>query len=291
MARFRLPPERRKIKPMPELPEVETTRRGIQAALIGHTVTKVIVREPRLRWPVPTNLDRELCGQTFTAIKRRGKYLLLETAAGHLIIHLGMSGSLRTIDASTPPRPHDHVDIVLDNGKCLRLHDPRRFGAVLWSCDDPLRHPLLVKLGPEPITSDIDQQVFNGDYLYDRSRGRRRAVREFIMDSHTVVGVGNIYANEALFVAGIDPRRGAGRVSRQRYRHLATAITDTLTRAIAAGGTTLRDFSNADGDPGYFQQTLHVYAREGKNCRNCGNKIRRLVRGGRSLFYCPRCQH
>lgn len=275
---------------MPELPEVEITRRGIQPALVGRRVTDVIVRESRLRWPVPKNLGKNLIGQTITGVGRRGKYLLIKTAPGHLIIHLGMSGSLRTIDASTPPRRHDHIDIVLDSGKCLRLRDPRRFGAVLWSSDDPLRHPLLVKLGPEPITSDMDQQVFNGDYLYDRSRGRRRAVREFIMDSHIVVGVGNIYANEALFIAGIDPRRGAGRISRPRYRHLATAIADTLTRAIAAGGTTLRDFSNADGDPGYFQQTLNVYAREGENCRNCGNKIRRLVRSGRSLYYCPRCQ-
>ena len=275
---------------MPELPEVEITRRGIQPALVGRRVTDVIVRESRLRWPVPKNLGKNLIGQTITGVGRRGKYLLIKTALGHLIIHLGMSGSLRTIDASIPPRRHDHIDIVLDSGKCLRLRDPRRFGAVLWSSDDPLRHPLLVKLGPEPITSDIDQQVFNGDYLYDRSRGRRRAVREFIMDSHIVVGVGNIYANEALFIAGIDPRRGAGRISRPRYRHLATAIADTLTRAIAAGGTTLRDFSNADGDPGYFQQTLNVYAREGENCRNCGNKIQRLVRSGRSLYYCPRCQ-
>ncbi|MEE8481909.1 MAG: bifunctional DNA-formamidopyrimidine glycosylase/DNA-(apurinic or apyrimidinic site) lyase [Acidiferrobacterales bacterium] len=276
---------------MPELPEVEITRRGIQAALIGHTVTKVIVRESRLRWPVPPQLDHELRGQTFTAIKRRGKYLLLETAAGHLIIHLGMSGSLRTIDAATPPRRHDHVDIVLDTGQCLRLHDPRRFGAVLWTRDDPLQHPLLVKLGPEPINSDLDQQIFSGDYLYEKSRGRRRAVREFIMDSHIVVGVGNIYANEALFLAGIDPRRGAGRIGLQRYRNLVAAIGDTLARAIAAGGTTLRDFSNADGNPGYFQQTLNVYGREGKKCRKCGHNIQRLVQGGRSIFYCQHCQH
>lgn len=276
---------------MPELPEVEITRRGIQAALIGHTVTKVIVRESRLRWPVPPQLDRELRGQTFTAIKRRGKYLLLETAAGHLIIHLGMSGSLRTIDATTPPRRHDHVDIVVDTGLCLRLHDPRRFGAVLWSRDDPLQHPLLVKLGPEPISNDLDQQIFSGDYLYEKSRGRRRAVREFIMDSHIVVGVGNIYANEALFLAGIDPRRGAGRIGLPRYRNLVAAIGDTLARAIAAGGTTLRDFSNADGNPGYFQQTLNVYGREGKKCRKCDHNIRRSVQGGRSLFYCQHCQH
>jgi len=275
---------------MPELPEVETTRRGIQAALIGRTVTKVIVRQPQLRWPVPSRLDQKLCGQQFTAINRRGKYLLLATTAGHVIIHLGMSGSLRTIDASTAPQKHDHIDIILDNGKCLRLHDPRRFGAVLWTRDDPRHHPLLVKLGPEPIPNDMDEQVFSGDYLYDKSRGRRRAVREFIMDSHIVVGIGNIYANEALFLAGINPRRGAGRIGRLRYHRLAKAIRDTLSRAIAAGGTTLRDFSNANGDPGYFQQTLNVYGRQGEDCPGCGKNIVRLVLHNRSLFYCTRCQ-
>ncbi len=276
---------------MPELPEVETTRRGIQPALVGRKVTDVIVRESRLRWPVPKSLGHNLIGQTITDVGRRGKYLLLKTAAGHVIIHLGMSGSLRIIDASTAPGKHDHVDIVLNDGKCLRLHDPRRFGAVLWTQQDPAQHKLLSSLGPEPITSDIDQQVFDGDYLYDKSHGRRRAVREFIMDSHIVVGVGNIYANEALFHAGIDPRRAAGRISRSRYHRLATAIHDTLSRAIAAGGTTLRDFSNADGRPGYFQQTLAVYAQEGEKCPKCGARIRRITKGGRSVFFCPRCQY
>jgi formamidopyrimidine-DNA glycosylase len=275
---------------MPELPEVETTRRGIQPALVGRSLTNVIVRDPRLRWPVPKTLGKNLIGQTISDVSRRGKYLLIKTAAGHVIIHLGMSGSLRIIDASTTPRKHDHVDFVLDNGKCLRLHDPRRFGSVLWTEDDPLNHPLLVKLGPEPISNDIDSQIFNGDYLYDKSRGRTRAVREFIMDSHIVVGVGNIYANEALFLAGIDPRRSAGRISRSRCHRLATAIHDTLSRAIAAGGTTLRDFSKPDGKPGYFQQTLNVYGRQGEKCPNCGKKITRRVLHGRSLFYCTRCQ-
>ncbi|MFV1997185.1 MAG: bifunctional DNA-formamidopyrimidine glycosylase/DNA-(apurinic or apyrimidinic site) lyase [Acidiferrobacterales bacterium] len=275
---------------MPELPEVETTRRGIQPALMGKTVTNVIVREPRLRWPVPKTLGKHLIGQTITDVGRRGKYLLLEAAAGHVIIHLGMSGSLCIVDANTTPRKHDHVDIILDSGRSLRLHDPRRFGAVLWTREDPARHKLLSSLGPEPITTDNSDDVFNGDYLYHKSRGRRRAVREFIMDSHIVVGIGNIYANEALFLAGIDPRRGAGRISRPRYRRLATAIRDTLLRAIDAGGTTLRDFSNADGNPGYFQQTLNVYGRQGQKCPNCGNKIARQTLHGRSLFYCARCQ-
>lgn len=276
---------------MPELPEVEITRRGIQSALVGHTVTDVIVRETRLRWPVPAHLKRKLSGSTFTTINRRGKYLLLATKAGHLIIHLGMSGSLRTIAADTQPRTHDHIDIVLDTGICLRYHDPRRFGAVLWCHGDPLKHPLLVKLGPEPIPNELHDQIFDEDYLYRKSRGRRRAVRDFIMDSHIVVGVGNIYANEALFIAGIHPRRHAGRISRHRYRNLVSAIRDTLNRAIAAGGTTLRDFSNADGNPGYFQQTLNVYGREGEKCRQCDNTIRRVTSGGRSIFYCSHCQH
>jgi formamidopyrimidine-DNA glycosylase len=275
---------------MPELPEVETTRRGIQPALIGRIVTDVIVHNSRLRWPVPSHLGHTLRGQRFISVNRRGKYLLLGTAAGHVIMHLGMSGSLRCMDAATTPRLHDHIDIVLDNGQCLRLHDPRRFGAVLWSGDDPMQHKLLVNLGPEPIANNIDDKVFDGDYLFQKSRGRKRAVREFIMDSHVVVGVGNIYANEALFLAGIDPRRAAGRISRQRYHRLVTAIRDTLEQAIAAGGTTLRDFSDVKGNPGYFQQTLNVYGREGGNCNHCGSCVRRLVRGGRSLFYCPRCQ-
>lgn len=276
---------------MPELPEVEITRRGIQSALVGHTVTDVIVRDSRLRWPVPAHLNRTLSGLTFTAINRRGKYLLLATKAGHLIIHLGMSGSLRTIAVDTLPRSHDHIDIVLDTGKCLRYHDPRRFGAVLWCRGDPLSHPLLVKLGPEPIANDIQRDVFDGDYLYLKSRRRRRAVRDFIMDSHVVVGVGNIYANEALYIAGIHPRRAAGRISKHRYHNLVSAIRDTLNRAIAAGGTTLRDFSNADGNPGYFQQTLNVYGRGGEKCRDCGKTIQRVVSGGRSIYFCSHCQH
>jgi formamidopyrimidine-DNA glycosylase len=240
---------------MPELPEVETTRRGIAPLLEGKRIETAIVRQPKLRWPVPRGLARTLSGSKIQSVTRRGKYLLIDTGNGYLILHLGMSGSLRVIPADTPAGPHDHIDIVLDNGQCLRLRDPRRFGAVLWTTGDPMQHKLLASLGPEPLGNEND---FSGEYLFTRSRGRSRQVRDFIMDSHIVVGVGNIYANEALFRAGIDPRRAAGRISRARYDRLAVAIREILAAAIQVGGTTLRDFSDVRGDPGYFQQTLMV---------------------------------
>jgi formamidopyrimidine-DNA glycosylase len=272
---------------MPELPEVETTRRGIAPLLEGKHIKHVVVRQSKLRWPIPRKLDQILQGQRIERVSRRGKYLLVKTENGCLILHLGMSGSLRVVATNEPAGPHDHVDIVLDDGECLRLRDPRRFGAVLWTADDPGKHKLLAALGPEPLADD---DSFNGDYLYRKSRGRTRQVRDFIMDSHVVVGVGNIYANEALFRAGIYPRRAAGRISRARYDRLAGAIRDTLSDAIKAGGTTLRDFSDASGAPGYFQQTLNVYGREGESCKQCGATIRRVVSGNRSVFFCPRCQ-
>ena len=264
---------------MPELPEVETTRRGIQPALVGKTVTNVIVREARLRWPVPENLGNKLIGQTIADVTRRGKYLLLQTAAGHVIIHLGMSGSLRTIDASSAPRPHDHVDIILDNGTCLRLHDPRRFGAVLWTDDDPLQHKVLVALGPEPVADDNNGTMVDGDYQVGKSRGRRRAGREVIMESHNLGGSGNIYASEALFLAGIHPQRAAGRISQKRCQQLTTAIKKVLAAAIRQGGTTLRDFTHSDGSPGYFKQRLKVYGRAGQACPNCERPIRQQTIG------------
>ncbi|MDX1489580.1 MAG: bifunctional DNA-formamidopyrimidine glycosylase/DNA-(apurinic or apyrimidinic site) lyase, partial [Acidiferrobacterales bacterium] len=254
---------------MPELPEVETTCRGITPYVCGRTVRAVVVRQPRLRWSVPRALTKELPGQKIDSITRRGKYLLLGTNAGTVIMHLGMSGSLRVVPHSTAPGKYDHVDLVLTNGDCLRLRDPRRFGAVLWTQADPARHRLLADLGPDPLSAD-----FSGDYLYRRSRGRRRAIRDFLLDGRQVAGIGNIYANESLFTAGIDPRRAAGRISRLRYQRLARAIRATLRRGIAKGGTPLRDFRDSHGRPGFFQLALKAYGREGAPCRRCGAAVR-----------------
>lgn len=286
---------------MPELPEVETARRGIAPHLLGQRIARVIVREKRLRWPVSAALVNALPGQIISEVDRRAKYILLRTTpdpdrtvpasrargrrAGTVILHLGMSGSVRVVACGTPPSKWDHVDITLTNGQCLRLRDPRRFGSLLWTTADPARHRLLKDLGPEPLDAGFD-----GDYLHQRARGRRLAARDFLLNSRILAGVGNIYANEALFHAGIRPQRAAGRIPRARFVALATAIRDTLQRAIQAGGTTLRDFQNADGLPGYFQQTLFVYGRAGEPCRRCGTAIRLLKLGQRSAFYCPRCQ-
>ncbi len=271
---------------MPELPEVETTRRSIEPYIVGHRVRTVIIREPRLRWPIPASLPNHLLGQFIRTVQRRGKYLLFGCPKGTVILHLGMSGHLRLIPAATPLKKHDHFDIVLDNDNCLRLNDPRRFGAILWSEEDPFRHPLLKSLGPEPLVS-----AFNGTYLFQQSRHRRTAVKTFIMDSHTVVGVGNIYANEALFRARIHPQRASNRISLDRYEQLAEAIKAVLHDALWAGGTTLKDFLNSDGKPGYFSCQLQVYGRAGNPCPTC-NKLIRLIRiGQRASFYCTYCQH
>lgn len=270
---------------MPELPEVETTRRGIAPHLIGRWVVAVVVREPRLRQPIPTELPRELTGQTVTAVERRAKYLLLRTTGGTLILHLGMSGSLRLVAAESPPGKHDHLDLRLDDGRALRLTDPRRFGLALWTRDDPLAHPLLAGLGPEPLS-----EAFQGGCLHRAAAGRRAAVKLLAMDNKVVVGVGNIYANESLFLAGIHPARAAGRVSAARYDRLAESIKGVLSAAIKAGGTTLRDFVGGDGKPGYFAQQLRVYGREGEPCLACGTAIRSVRLGQRSTFYCPHCQ-
>jgi formamidopyrimidine-DNA glycosylase len=269
---------------MPELPEVETTRRGIAPHIEGQRIHKITIRQPKLRWPIPRGLDKRLSGQIIHSVQRRGKYLLIETGDGSLILHLGMSGSLRIVDRETPARKHDHVDIALDNGKCLRFHDPRRFGALLWS-RTPFEHELISKLGPEPLSND-----FSAEHLFTLSRGRKAAVKNFIMDSHVVVGVGNIYASEALFMAGIHPTRAAGRVSRARYEMLADAIKQVLSKAISEGGTTLRDFVREDGQPGYFAQSLNVYGRGGEPCRHCGTTIKKKIIGQRSSYYCPSCQ-
>lgn len=270
---------------MPELPEVETTRRGISPHVIDRTVREVRVHNPRLRRRVPGRLRGELTGQRIVGVDRRSKYLLLNATAGWVIIHLGMSGSLRVVGESAPLSPYDHVEFVFDNDSALRLRDPRRFGSVLWTRRSPARHPLLVGLGPEPLSAGL-----TGDYLRQRARGRRTAVKHFIMDGRIVCGVGNIYASEALFTCGIDPRRAAGRTSLRRYRALAAAIKETLERAIAAGGTTLKDFTREDGKPGYFRHQLQVYGRDGLPCVRCGSAIRKTIIGQRSSYYCTVCQ-
>jgi formamidopyrimidine-DNA glycosylase len=270
---------------MPELPEVETACRGIEPHLVGQRVAGVQLRERRLRWPVPATLARDLPGQVIRAVTRRGKYILIKTDAGTVLLHLGMSGSVRVVACRTPPQKFDHVDIALANGQCLRLRDPRRFGSLLWTSSDPLQHKLLKNLGPEPLGP-----CFSGAYLHHVARGRRLAARDFLMNTRVLAGVGNIYANEALFLSGIRPNRAAGKISRERCERLAQAIRDTLEKAIRAGGTTLRDFQNADGLPGYFQQTLNVYGRKGQPCPVCGTPILALKLGQRSAFYCPKCQ-
>lgn len=282
---------------MPELPEVETTRRGIAPHIIGRQVKQVIVRQPRLRWSVPARLKAALPGQTVQDVTRRGKYLLLHTEAGAVILHLGMSGSLRLVASDEPVGKHDHVDIVFNHGRSLRLRDPRRFGAVLWTTRSPLQHALIKSLGPEPLGAD-----FGADYLYQRSRGRKLAIKAFIMDSKVVVGVGNIYVNEALFAAGIRPDRAAGRISKARYKRLVGAIKQVLTAAIAEGGTTLRDFIDGEGRPGYFGQKLCVYGRAGEPCVRCskgnsmkngekiGTRIRLTRQGQRATYFCAHCQ-
>lgn len=269
---------------MPELPEVETTRRGIAPSLIDKIVTEVRIRNGKLRWPVDENLPHILPGQRLLALERRAKYLLFRFEHGVLIGHLGMSGSLRIVPQAHPPQTHDHIDLVFGD-QALRLRDPRRFGAMLWHSGDPMQHPLLSHLGPEPL-----QDTFNGDTLYQSLRTRQAAIKLAIMDAHIVVGVGNIYASESLFLAGIRPTTPAHRLSRARCTRLAEAIKTILSRAIEAGGSSLRDFFHADGQSGYFQQQYAAYARTGEACRHCNTPIRQIQQGQRSTFYCPKCQ-
>ena len=270
---------------MPELPEVETSRRGITPHIIGQTITDVVIRDHRLRWPIPKQLAARATSQRIERISRRGKYLLLETGAGCIIIHLGMSGSLRICASDTPPEKHDHVDFVFGNGKVLRLRDPRRFGAVLWTSHDPYAHKLLQPLGPEPLNAD-----FSAGYLYQQTRKRSASIKSVIMNSHIVVGVGNIYACEALFIAGINPKRRAGSISLARCAKLVDAIRRILTDSIEQGGTTLRDFVREDGQPGYFKQHLYVYGRSDQPCVACKSQIRQFTQQQRSTYYCIRCQ-
>ena len=289
---------------MPELPEVETTRRGLDAHLTGLTIADAVVRNASLRWPIPENLPGQLRGQKIVSLKRRAKYLLMDCGNGTLILHLGMSGSLRILPyvmsaapargapagtpllRSDPPAgKHDHFDLILGNGTLMRLRDPRRFGAVLWHSGDVHTHPLLASLGPEPLENDFDAR-----YLHQATRGRSVSIKQCIMDNHVVVGVGNIYANEALFRAGIKPQLAAGKLSLARCATLVAEIRATLAEAIKAGGSTLRDFVNTSGQPGYFQQTYWVYGRAGEPCRRCGAPVKQIRQGQRSSFYCGSCQ-
>lgn len=270
---------------MPELPEVETTRKGIEPHAAGHRIAALKVHEARLRWPVPQELPGQVAGQKILQVGRRAKYLLLTLESGTLILHLGMSGSLRVLPADTPRLPHDHVDILLDSGKTLRLNDPRRFGSLLYTLGDPNEHPLLAGLAPEPFDG-----AFGAEYLWRITRRRRVAIKQLLMNSRLVVGVGNIYASEALFHAKVRPRRRASSLSRAEVARLAKAVRTVLTQAIRVGGTTLRDYVRADGTPGYFKQKLYVYERAGQACRSCGTPVRQLTQGQRSTYYCPACQ-
>ncbi len=270
---------------MPELPEVETTLRGISPHLNKQVVAGVFIRTEKLRWPIPKDLPKILHGKTIISLQRRAKYLLIHFEHGTLIMHLGMSGSLRILTTPTTPDKHDHFDLVLTNGAILRLRDPRRFGAVLWHSGDLTDHPLLANLGPEPLLD-----AFNGDYLYRATRTRSALIKLVIMDSHLVVGVGNIYANESLFRAGIKPQLSAGKLSRLRCDKLVNEIRSTLNESITMGGSSLRDYVDSDGKQGYFQQHYWVYGRTKEPCKKCGTSIRQIKQGQRSSFYCPICQ-
>ncbi len=269
---------------MPELPEVEVTRLGLLPEFVGRSVSDVVLRAPALRYPLPKGLGRRLVGTRLRGISRRGKYLLLGFDSGHLLIHLGMSGSLRVVAADLPAEKHDHVDLAFGD-KVLRLRDPRRFGAMLWLTGDPAGHSLIAVLGMEPLSDE-----FTPANLRERLAGRKTAIKQALMDSHIVVGVGNIYASESLFRAGIDPRRAAGSIAPARLARLVPAVRSTLQDAIAAGGSSLRDFIHSDGSSGYFQQFHDVYGRAGEPCRACGTAIRSLRQGGRATYYCPHCQ-
>ena len=270
---------------MPELPEVETSLRGIEPYMKDKKISDIIVRNSALRWPIPVSDLQTLVGCKVVRLERRAKYILLHTAHGVILLHLGMSGSLRVVDANHPPDKHDHLDIEVNTKKIIRLNDPRRFGCCLILQEPISTHKLLASLGPEPLSED-----FGGDHLFELSRGRSVAVKNFIMDGKTVVGVGNIYASESLFEAAIRPSMAAKRVSRARYQLLARHIKDVLAKAIKAGGTTLNDFTQSDGKPGYFRQELQVYARAGEPCYRCGEKIKSQIIGQRNTFYCPGCQ-
>ena len=271
---------------MPELPEVETTCRGIAPHIENNTITRIVVRNRNLRWPIPSGLNSKLINKKIISVRRRAKYLLIETQSGILIIHLGMSGSLRILPTTEVVEKHDHFEIQFKDGICLRLRDPRRFGSVLWKKDEPLKHKLLINLGPEPLDNE-----FNATLLFEKSRKRKTTIKQFIMDAKIVVGVGNIYASEALFLSKIHPKRLAGKLTKEQSTALTSAIKKILTQAIKQGGTTLKDFTSSDGKPGYFSQKLKVYNRAGEPCLNCEKPIKQITLGQRSTFYCTHCQY
>jgi formamidopyrimidine-DNA glycosylase len=270
---------------VPELPEVETTRRGLEPHVTGRRIVALAVRQPQLRWRVPDDLPAQLAGQRITGTARRAKYLLIGLDSGTLIVHLGMSGSLRVLAADTPRLTHDHYELLLDSGAVVRFNDPRRFGSLHYTSADPRRHPLLARLAPEPFEPEFD-----ADYLWRISRRRRASIKQVLMNSRLVVGVGNIYASEALFRARIRPRRRAQSLSREEAKRLVRSVRSVLSMAIKVGGTTLRDYVGADGRPGYFRQKLYVYERAGQACRVCGTLVRQVTQQGRSTYYCPSCQ-
>lgn len=270
---------------MPELPEVETTRRGLEPRVVGRRIRDVIVRNPNLRWPVTRDLAQRMRGEEFLAVRRRGKYLLFDCHEGHLLVHLGMSGRLTLVPTACPAKAHDHVDVRLEGSEAMRLTDPRRFGAMLWLRGPAERHALLEGLGVEPLEGD-----FSGEYLHRRARGRQVAVKQFLMNAAIVTGVGNIYASEALFHAGIHPARAAGRISRARWDRLAEAVRATLLRAVAAGGTTLRNYRSVSDEAGAFAGLCAVYGRDGEPCLQCKRPIRTMRQGGRATYFCAHCQ-
>jgi formamidopyrimidine-DNA glycosylase len=274
-----------KVALVPELPEVETTRRGLEPYLVGQTILRLTVHDHRLRWPIDARLPRSLAGQRVESVDRRAKYLLLRLTRGTVLWHLGMSGSLRIVPSELPAAAHDHVDLALTSGRTVRFNDPRRFGSVHYVTGDPQEHPLLAKLAPEPFAAAFDAQ-----YLWRISRRRKVSVKQLIMNGQVVTGVGNIYASEVLFQSGIRPRRQGRSLTHAQAERLVAAIRKVLAQAIRVGGTTLRDYVNPDGNPGYFRQRLFVYERAGEPCRNCGTVIRTFTQGQRATYYCPTCQ-
>ena len=269
---------------MPELPEVEITRRGLEPLIVNRQITSVHIYKKKLRWEIPAYLVDTLKNQTIKKISRRAKYLLIDFKVGQLVIHLGMSGSISVVPTSEPLKKHHHFELILDNSTSMRFHDPRRFGSILWQKNNE-QLTLLKNLGPEPLSYDFDDNS-----LYKASRGKKMSIKAFIMDSNIVVGVGNIYASESLFLAGISPKRQAGKTSQNRYRILTKCIKKILSDAINNGGTTLNDFSNVDGEAGYFAQVLSAYGRNDMPCKRCDGTIKRIVQNQRGTYYCPKCQ-